>query len=436
MVKRTSTAKKGGRSRLKFVPHRKGSIQASLTHVLEGPADQKDLSRRILSLISEGTGATAGLLFLLVEDQGLYEAAAGIGEIDQGARRRKVLKNDPLLRSLSKGRTVVPDGGRGADPLFCDWMTEIGMDVCLPLLSNSRLIGLCMLRKRHGSKGFSAEEHRWLNALEPYFSIALENSLLTEALRKNRLLIQRANRLHSLETISGGFAHEIRNPLTSIKTFISLVPQMKGDDEFINRFSRVALEDVDRIERLLDDILMFAKANQPRLEEEDLNELVSSSVYFIRMEAEKRGVKVILDLDERLSAMILDRQQIKQVLLNLFLNAIDAMKDGGTLHVRTAQASQDTAEWVRIEVADSGCGIPSENLSFIFDPFFTTKKEEDNRMREGTGLGLAIVHQIVEDHHGRIEVESRLGQGTTFKILLPRSPQVRSAPQKDKTVSK
>ncbi|HET6371259.1 MAG TPA: ATP-binding protein, partial [Nitrospiria bacterium] len=272
--------------------------------------------------------------------------------------------------------------------------------------------------------------------LEPYVSIALENSLLTEAVRKTRLLIQRADRLHSLETISGGFAHEIRNPLTSIKTFISLVPQMKGDDEFINRFSRVALEDVDRIERLLDDILMFAKAHQPRLEEEDLNELVSSSVYFIRMEAEKRGVKVLLDLDDTLPAMILDRQQIKQVLLNLFLNAIDAMKDGGTLNVRTNQASRDDADWIRIEVADNGSGIPSENLPFIFDPFYTTKKEEDSRMREGTGLGLAIVRQIVEDHHGRIEVESRLGQGTTFKILLPRSPQLQSGPQKDRTVSK
>jgi signal transduction histidine kinase len=436
MVKRTSTAKKGGRSRLKFVAHRKGSMQTSLIQVLEGPAGRKELSQRILSLISEVTRAAAGILFMLVEDQGLYETAAVVGQIDREVGERKVLKNDPLLNSLSKGRTVVPDGGRGTDLLLCDWMTGMGMDVCLPLFSNSRLVGFCVLRKRHGAKGFAAEELRRLKALEPYVSVALENNLLAEAVRKTRLLIQRANRLHSLETISGGFAHEIRNPLTSIKTFISLVPQMKGDEEFINRFSRVALEDVDRIERLLDDILMFAKANQPRLEEEDLNELVSSSVYFIRMEAEKRGVKVLLDLDDTLPAMILDRQQIKQVLLNLFLNAIDAMKEGGTLNVRTSQASRDAVDWIRIEVADNGSGIPSENLPYIFDPFFTTKKEEDNRMREGTGLGLAIVRQIVEDHHGRIEVESRLGQGTAFKILLPRSPQLQSAPQKDRTVSK
>jgi signal transduction histidine kinase len=436
MVRRTNTAKKSGRSRLKFPPQRKNPVQTSLLKVLQGPTDRKEVSRRILSLITEGIRAGAGLLFLLSEDQGLYEAAAMFGDIAPVLEGRKILKNEPMLNFLARGRTAVPHGGRRIDSPFSEWMVQIGMDVCLPLFSHSRLVGFCLLRNQDDAKRYSADELQWLEALEPYFSVALENSLLTEAVRKNRLLIQRANRLHSLETISGGFAHEIRNPLTSIKTFISLVPQMKSDEEFINRFSRVASEDVDRIERLLDDILMFAKAHQPRLDEEDLNELVSSSVYFIRMEAEKRGVKILLDLAENLPTATLDRQQIKQVLLNLFLNAIDAMENGGALHVRTGLVSHNAVDWIRIEVADTGCGIPSENLPFIFDPFYTTKQEEDNREREGTGLGLAIVRQIVEDHHGRIEVESRLGRGTTFSVLLPRLPLAQGTPQEDRTGSK
>jgi len=411
------------------------SQRSSLLGLVEEAIQRKEVARRILSLVSELVQTDEGLIFSLVEDQGLYGLTASLGAVERSVRGNKIPKNNPLIRAMLKAQRVVVKGEKGTDPFLAAWLDGLGMQVLILFHGHARLVGFCALGRRKGGASYASSEHRLLEELAGEAALLLENAFLREAIRKSRLLIQRANRAQSLDAISGGFAHEIRNPLTSIKTFISLVPQMKEDAEFIDHFSRVASEDVDRIERLLDDVLAFAKVQEPKLALEDLNDLVSSSVYFIRMEAEKHGVDLRLELEEHLSGVLLDRQQIKQVLLNLFLNSIDAMEQGGVLIARTRSLSKDDAEWVQIQVQDSGCGISEEVLPNIFDPFFTTKTEEGGE-REGTGLGLAIVSQIIEDHCGHIEVESRLGEGTTFSIFLPRFPEVCDTPQAEKAASK
>lgn len=160
---------------------------------------------------------------------------------------------------------------------------------------------------------------------------------------------------------------------------------------------------------------------QPKLGEEDLNDVVDSSLYFVGVKAEGKGITIEKDYGEGLPRILMDRQQIKQVLLNLFLNAMDSMLDGGNLVVRTHRLTRgDDKDWVQIVVGDSGSGITKENLEHIFDPFFTTKHE--SKEREGTGLGLSIVHQIIQEHRGSIEVQSQVGEGTTFYITLPANP--------------
>jgi signal transduction histidine kinase len=261
-----------------------------------------------------------------------------------------------------------------------------------------------------------------LNALAQTATNAMDTRMLLEDLQRSHALMKRTDRLRSLETIAGGFAHEIRNPLTSIKTFIQLAPERKDDPDFIREFSRIVLDDVYRIERLIEEILDYARYMEPKLTEEDVNDIVSSCLYFIEVKADSRGIKIEKELVPDLPRVMLDRQQIKQVFLNLFLNALDAMSErGGVLRVRTRSlAKPGGTPWVQIETEDTGTGIADANLEHIFDPFFTTKHESGEH--EGTGLGLTIVHQIIEEHHGDIQVKSVAGSGTTFFVNLPAIP--------------
>jgi signal transduction histidine kinase len=219
-----------------------------------------------------------------------------------------------------------------------------------------------------------------------------------------------------------GFAAELWNPLTSIKTFVQLVSERRQDAEFIDHFSRVVSEDVGRIERLIHEILDYSKYMKPRFTKEDLNDVVGSCVYFIEVKAGSMGISIQKDLADGLPRVVLDRQQIKQVICNLFLNAIDAMKSsGGLLSVATHPLANATGDpWVQIEVRDTGCGISEEDVIRIFDPFYTTKHKSGER--EGAGLGLAIVNQIVHQHRGYVEVKSQVGRGTTLVIHLPVTP--------------
>jgi signal transduction histidine kinase len=246
--------------------------------------------------------------------------------------------------------------------------------------------------------------------------------MLYEDLHHSHTLMKRTDRLKSLETIAGGFAHEIRNPLTSIKTFIQLAPERKDDPQFIQEFSKVVLDDVYRIERLIQEILDYARYMEPKLTEEDFNDIVASCLYFIDVKADSHGIKIEKELASDLPRVMLDRQQIKQVLLNLLLNAMDSMAGaGGRLRVQTRKLVKPGGDvWAHVEIADTGEGIQDTNLEHIFDPFFTTKHESGEH--EGTGLGLTIVHQIIQEHHGEIRVMSSVGVGTTFFVSLPALP--------------
>lgn len=219
--------------------------------------------------------------------------------------------------------------------------------------------------------------------------------------------------------MAGGFAHEIRNPLTSIKTFVQLAPQRQQDPVFIGEFSQHAIEDIHRIERLLHEILDYASYMAPQPSDVDINELVASCLCFVSATASRRGIRLQPVLSPKLPLLSIDRQQIKQVLLNLLLNALDAMPDNpGSICVRTRMVPRgNETAWIQLRVEDQGCGIAPDHLEHIFDPFFTTK--HSNSAGEGSGLGLTTAHQIVREHGGELSVESRVGVGSTFSVNLP-----------------
>jgi len=326
-------------------------------------------------------------------------------------RRIIARKDPPSKRSLSNPDLTIQPVMEAFQAAFA-----------VPHFNKGCLIAVSVLGETHLSAKADRESEFVLTSLAQISANALDNIMLYEDLHRSQALMKRTDRLKSLETIAGGFAHEIRNPLTSIKTFIQLAPERKDDTDFIRNFSKVVIDDVYRIERLIQEILDYARYMEPKLTEEDLNEIVSSCLYFVEVKADRLGIKIEKELASDLPRVMLDRQQIKQVLLNLLLNAMDAMVEpGGRLHVRTHKLMKPGEKlWAQIEIEDTGHGIPESTLEHIFDPFFTTKHESGEH--EGTGLGLTIVHQIIQEHHGEIQVKSTVDVGTTFFVNLPALP--------------
>jgi signal transduction histidine kinase len=199
----------------------------------------------------------------------------------------------------------------------------------------------------------------------------------------------------------------------------------------MDHFGSVVADDLARIERLIEEILDYARYMKPKFSLDSINDIVESSLHFLQIKASNSGISLEKHLADEIPPIMVDRQQIKQVLMNLALNAIDAMRgSGGRLTVTTRHLTRlDGTVWVQIQVSDSGCGIAPEDLPHIFDPFFTTKHESTEHV--GTGLGLSIVHQIIQEHGGTVEVHSTVGQGTTFMLTFPEKTVLDSAPTPD-----
>lgn len=400
--------------------------------------DLPTLIQMILTTLQKVLGIQKISLFLLDKEKDRYVVASSNGLDTEAFKTLRLPAEEGLPYYLRCSKSILVRGEleHPANPtvnrVILHTLQLMESEVCLPLVNKDRLIGFINLGERKNKQMYSEEDLNLLTTLAQNAAIALDNAILYADLKRSQILVRRTDRLRSLETIAGGFAHEIRNPLTSIKTFIQLAPSRKNDAEFIDQFSQVVIEDVHRIERLINEILDYARYMEPKFTEEDLNEVVTSCLYFFEVKATGKSILLEKELDPTLPLVMLDRQQMKQVLLNLFLNAMDAMADRpGRLTVKTHRLTKPSGEtWVQIEVADTGSGISPSNLEHIFDPFYTTKHESGER--EGTGLGLTIVHQIIQEHHGYIEVESTLGRGTTFYVNLRINPLDIGAPKEHK----
>ena len=387
--------------------------------------DLGTLGERIIQELCRVGGTSHGALYLLDREHEYFRRAGTVGLAAPSCCPATLPLTHAIPQQLMSPTPTVPELGRSNNGQHAAGGDALGLMQAargIPHISRGRLIAFSLLGDSCGHGHDAASTLSLLNALAQTATNAMDTRMLLEDLQRSHALMKRTDRLRSLETIAGGFAHEIRNPLTSIKTFIQLAPERKDDPDFIREFSRIVLDDVYRIERLIEEILDYARYMEPKLTEEDVNDIVSSCLYFIEVKAESRGIKIEKELVPDLPRVMLDRQQIKQVFLNLFLNALDAMIErGGVLRVRTRSlAKPGGTPWVQIETEDTGTGIADANLEHIFDPFFTTKHESGEH--EGTGLGLTIVHQIIEEHHGDIQVKSVADSGTTFFVNLPAIP--------------
>jgi signal transduction histidine kinase len=264
---------------------------------------------------------------------------------------------------------------------------------------------------------FHGEDRKVLGALMVLTDIT--------SLKRLELQIRRSDRLASLGTLSAGMAHEIKNPLVSIKTFAQLLPERYQDSDFRETFSNLIGHEIERIDTLVNQLLRFARPAKPILKPMHVHEIVQKALQLVDHRMYQKQIKLTRLFDANVDTIRADPDQLEQVFLNFFINAMDAMKNGGELSVRTEIGSDeewaaalnqgnggDRHEVLRITIRDTGEGIRSEDLAHVFDPFFTTKDH-------GTGLGLSVVHGIIQEHGGQIEVESEPQKGTAFHILLP-----------------
>jgi two-component system sensor histidine kinase HydH len=229
-----------------------------------------------------------------------------------------------------------------------------------------------------------------------------------QALKKE---IETSRRLASLGRLAAGIAHEIRNPLSSIKGFATYFKERYKDNQDDRNTAEVMIKEVDRLNRVISQLLDFARPLALQKKRVPIQAMVQHSLKMIERQAASGGVAIRADLAASLGEIDVDFDKVTQVLLNLYLNALEAMDQGGTLSVSCSEDAGN--QGVKISVTDTGSGINEQNLEHIFDPYFTTKQT-------GTGLGLAIVHKIIEAHGGEVRVDSKVGRGTTVTLFLPR----------------
>jgi len=391
-----------------------GKFSKALVSIL----DLHSLSKKIIETITQTMGVEKASLFLANEEKGGYSLRES-KNVNITASTQYLSKEAHLPYYLQKvGEVIIREelAKRVNIPVINNVVNEMSLleaEVSIPLLWKEQLIGMINLSHKFTKDIYSQEDIELLGTLANQTAIAIENARLYEDLRRSKSYIRRADRLASLGTLTAGLAHEIRNPLVAVKTLTALLPERIDDEEFRTKFLTIASGEVDRISSLVTELLDFARPSDPKLEQENVNTILDGMILLVSTEANKKQVSVHKSYDSNLPFIRIDREQIKQVFLNILLNAIEATPEKGEITVQTRSFLKPGGEpFAQVEFSDRGCGIPADQLEEIFNPFFTTKVT-------GSGLGLSISNQIVRDHGGYIDVESHLGKGSSFFINLP-----------------
>jgi signal transduction histidine kinase len=325
----------------------------------------------------------------------------------------KIHKNTKTVQFLNRSNDIVikdeirerrEEIGKKTAECFENTLKPFQGEAILPVFIDDKLEILFILGEKISGNIFTEEDVKLLNTISHQTSIALKNAkLYTEKISSERLA--------SIGMVSATFAHEIRNPLTSIKTFAQLMPEKYADAEFRENFSKIAIDEIGRIDRLIKDLMSIATKNVAIPKDEvDLYKLLDEILERMKVNLEMGNSKIRVEKMYKKDkiTVIGDSQKLQQSFMNIINNGCQAMDDDGVLTVDIKPNSQN----IDIVITDTGKGISPVEINKIFDPFYTTKDR-------GVGLGLAISKKIVEDHGGTMTVESTLTKGTTFIASLP-----------------
>jgi signal transduction histidine kinase len=394
--------------------------------------DFDEILRLVLEGVTKNIGFDRARLYLVNEKRNILECKMAVG-IDEEKIKGITLRLDPedsvVARSIfEKKPFIVPDAKQ--DPRINPSLREkfnLHSLLVVPLLAKEKALGAIAADFIEPNKDITKETLESVMAFAQQAGLAIYNAFMyqelrtfsqqmeekiqktTADLRKTEAQLIRSEKLAALGQLAAGIAHEIRNPLTSINILIHSLTENLPSENAHREDLKVIEEEIHRINEIVDQFLRFAKPAPPLLEKADVLSFFEETLQLLRPQIEKHQIIVQKEF-QILPPILMDREQMKQVILNLLLNAVQAMPEGGNLTLR-GQVSENS-RWIILSIQDSGIGIPSEDINKLFDPFFSTKEG-------GIGLGLSLAHRIIDQHHGKIEVESTSGKGTLFVVWLP-----------------
>jgi signal transduction histidine kinase len=382
--------------------HRQKSAEVlkSFSQTLTAWSDLGGLCRSFTEKVTESLGLPYGVV--LFGDGTVY----GKGE----AVRLPSLS--PLLEQTRSALILVEELAAGPLKSVC---SEAGIEMVLTLPCRQQRAWLLLGEKRSG-RPFLSQEIALIEAVCGQLATAIDNlSLIQEKLALERE-IQHQEKLAAIGQLAATVAHEIRNPITGAKCLLQQVEEELNGAPQGKEYIHLALEDLERVEQSISQLLTFARKEEFHFSEQDVVDLVRATVLRFAAQGQENGIAIQFEATAPVWAAV-DEEKIRRMLLNLLTNALDAVNTNGEIAVHVSTAGPE----VEIRVSDNGCGLKLEDQEQIFTPFFTRKEK-------GTGLGLAIAKKIVEGHGGHITVASTPGQGTTFTVMLPRrQPGVQAA---------
>ena len=383
--------------------------------------DLSQLQSNFVSRIKEITNTSSVYVFLLDPDYNRFSPVGEEGESVPADREIYFKPGDKLIFWLNVNKTLlnIPED-REVFSFFTERekgvLQKLAADIIYPFVLMNQVKGLVVLGEKE-SGHYSPHELQMLTMLFEQASFAFENAMLYKQQRERSGKMYRADRLATLGELAAGAAHEIRNPLTTIRSTIQYLGN-RIDDPDDKSLADGLISEVDRINDIIQDMLSFSKPEELKIEESDLHSLINQTIRLVENSAKSQGIAIELDYQSRFKTIKVDENLIKQALINILMNAIQAIQiPDGLIQIEVRDiASEDPfskgSAVIMLEIRDNGSGVPGNRLEKVFDPFYTTK-------REGTGLGLSITYSIIHRHGGEIEFESEVGKGTVVKIKLP-----------------
>lgn len=402
--------------------------------------------RAMLFLLNERAGIMQGMLGVTREtSQGLISTALEVGEILSGrwdlAEEDMVRQRDSAFSRKVRGSRLELNGEENVSSrsvlekrlIFVPDVTkeknvdqhiinEFGITsfATAPLIAKGKVVGVVVVDNSLSERPISEDELRFLQLFTNQAGMAIENSMLynriedtNRSLREAQERLIQGERLATIGEMAAGIAHELKNPLVSIGGFARRLQNKLPSGSMEREYAETIVHEVRRLEKMLTEILAFSKKTTICYTQCDINDIVEGSLAIVAPTLDENRIKVIKNSSlQNDFSFFGDCQQLKQVFLNLFWNAQEAMKSGGQLEITVSATRLNGLKAVSVKIADTGGGIKPEVLHNIFNPFYTTKET-------GTGLGLPISNRIVTNHGGKIRVNNHLGIGAEFNVILP-----------------
>lgn len=386
--------------------------------------DAEALIASIATRIAERFSADRMIILRAAIDSDIFSVAFSAGYESEDLRSIHLTQHDRLVKWMLTNDTAMIVG---LDPGVFNYMsrderdmlTRLGVRVVVPLVALNRITGLVLLASKDKGWNLNSEDLSLLEMLASQAGIAFENAYLAEQQRDRLRRLYRAERLATAGQLASSVAHEIRNPLTAIRSTVQYLLGEFEEGHPKRSLIEGVIAEVDRIDRTVDGLLSLTRRVEFKSERIALREVMDHTLLLVSTQARNQGVDLEWTLPPTASYVLGDPSRLKQLFLNLVLNSLQAMPEGGRLSVslkeKSGASSIESAtsrKHVEVSITDTGPGIPRDNLDKIFDPFFTTRQG-------GTGLGLPISYSIARQHGGEMEIHSHENEGTTVMVRFP-----------------